>query len=205
MRLRIDTKTGMPLVVMPKYCAQKKALDFAVANAEWLLDRMQSTQSSIVLEDNQQLCILGENLTIKHQNKLRGVTEKVENELYIFGEPEMLKKRVIDYIKKNIKAYAQEIIDYYSVKLGVFCSDLKIKDTTSRWGSCNNKGEISICWKLAFAPLPVLDYIIIHEVVHLKHFDHSEKFWKAVEKLFPSYKRAQKWLQANQNMLQYIR
>ncbi len=204
MRLRIDTKTQKAIVIMPKYCSQKKALEFAVANASWLLGKLKNTEPKIIIKNNAKINILGQEVVVKHQNKLRGITEIVNNELQVYGETEALKKRVSEFIKDKVKNRANLIIEKYSQKLGVICTGLKIKDTTSRWGSCNSMGEISICWRLGFAPLPILDYIIIHEVTHLKHFDHSPHFWHTVEKFFPEYEKAQKWLTSNQLILQNI-
>ncbi len=204
MRLRIDTKTKKALVIMPKYTTQKRAMEFAMANASWLLSRIQNAKPKIIIKDKVKLTVLGEEFTVSYQNKLRGVTEMQDGKLLVYGEETMIRKRVIDYIKSLIKPYIEDIASRYSIKLGTTYSKILIKDTSSRWGSCNSQGEISICWKLAFAPVPILDYIIIHEVVHLKHFDHSPSFWKTVGRFFPEYEKAQSWLEKHQSRLQNI-
>ncbi len=197
MRLRIDTKSGKGLVVMPKYCTQKKAIEFAQTNASWLLGKISNVTPQIIIENNETISVFGKELTIKHQKKLRGITTKTDTEIQVFGEPELIGKNVTRFLKQEMQDYVFDVAMKYSGILNCPFTKIKIKDTSSRWGSCNSKGEISICWKLIFAPRPVLNYIIIHEVVHLKHFNHSEAFWETVKSLCPNYEKAQKWLKCN--------
>lgn len=82
---------------------------------------------------------------------------------------------------------------------------MKLKPTSvvyrsqkTRWGSCNSKGQLSLNWRLSFAPVEVIDYVVAHELAHLKHFDHSPKFWALVEKHIPNYKKPQRWLKSHQ-------
>ncbi len=65
-----------------------------------------------------------------------------------------------------------------------------------RWGSCTKDGILNFNWKIAMAPIGVIDYIIIHEIVHLKEHTHNEKFWKEVAKMMPNYAEKKEWLKA---------
>lgn len=117
----------------------------------------------------------------------------------IGGGPEFLDRRVRDKIKKEFLAKAKEII-------GAMPDELKpkrlcIRDTRSRWGSCSGIKTISLSWRLSFAPLEIMHYVIIHECCHIVEMNHSTKFWALVEKYFPNYKIARKWLRNNGNSL----
>jgi predicted metal-dependent hydrolase len=79
-------------------------------------------------------------------------------------------------------------------RLNAHPSAIRIKDTLSRWGSCNRKGEISVQWRLIFAPETVFNYVIAHEICHLLEFNHSDRFWSLVDQVHPTYKEDQKWL-----------
>lgn len=71
---------------------------------------------------------------------------------------------------------------------------LRIADGTSRWGSCSRTGTISLSWRLMLAPFPILDYVVVHELCHLRHLNHSAKFWAEVETLRPDWHDAHLWL-----------
>ena len=73
-------------------------------------------------------------------------------------------------------------------------ANLRIADGTSRWGSCSRTGTISISWRLMLAPFHVLDYVVAHELCHLRHLDHSKRFWAEVEALRPDWRDAHQWL-----------
>ena len=74
---------------------------------------------------------------------------------------------------------------------------MKIRSYRARWGSCNEKGDISLNWKLIMLPESVIDYVLIHELVHVLRHDHSKLFWNLVEKKCPNYKEEKKWLKEN--------
>ena len=74
---------------------------------------------------------------------------------------------------------------------------IDVKHTTSRWGSCSSSRKISFATKLLLQPQPVIDYVIVHELAHLKEMNHSPRFWKHVENVLPDYKKTRKWLKEN--------
>jgi predicted metal-dependent hydrolase len=76
-------------------------------------------------------------------------------------------------------------------------TDFSLKYMTSRWGSCSYKGTINISSRLLLAPNDVMDYVLIHELAHLVHMNHSPAFWKEVAKAMPDYKQKEKWLRDN--------
>jgi hypothetical protein len=76
-----------------------------------------------------------------------------------------------------------------------------VRNQKSRWGSCSRRGTISLNWRLIQAPAFVRDYIILHELAHLRQMNHSHRFWDEVERLCPDYRVAEKWLKANRQLL----
>ena len=79
------------------------------------------------------------------------------------------------------------------VKPGKLC----ISSARTRWGSCSAKGTLSFTWRLVMAPLDIIDYVVVHELCHLKEMNHSRAFWERVETILPDYKRRRKWLKEN--------
>lgn len=88
----------------------------------------------------------------------------------------------------------KEKVKRYSGIVGVEPTDVSVKTFKSRWGSCNVKGEIQFHWKVIMAPHRIVDYVVVHELCHLKHHDHSPAFWKSVERILPDYAECRAWL-----------
>ena len=85
-----------------------------------------------------------------------------------------------------------------------FVKAVRFKDTTSRWGSCSSDGNLSFSWRIMMAPPAVIDYLVAHEVAHLKEMNHGPKFWKLCRELCPRTDEAKAWLQRNGSALQAI-
>lgn len=98
------------------------------------------------------------------------------------------------YFKEEIKTMVGQLNDLY------FQEELKrinLKYNRSNWGSCSTKKNINLSTRLLFAPIPVIEYVIIHELAHLKEMNHSKKFWSIVESIDPKFKEKEKWLKVN--------
>ena len=111
------------------------------------------------------------------------------------------KKSVEEQFKKWFVRMARETVDerleFYSKKIGITFNRFTIKDQKTRWGSCSKKGNLNFNWKLIMAPQWVSDYVIIHELCHLRYLNHSKEYWNMVELYMPEYKKAQQWLKKN--------
>lgn len=104
------------------------------------------------------------------------------------------------YIAES-KKYLIKTTNYYEVLIGVSVNKLIFGKYKSKWGSCNSKKTISYDWRIIMAPLEVIHYLIIHELCHIKHLNHSNDFWKTVEKYMANYKLQKKWLKTNSSKL----
>lgn len=80
---------------------------------------------------------------------------------------------------------------------------VRISSARTRWGSCSSKKTLSFTWRLVMAPVEIIDYVIIHELVHLHHLNHSKMFWQEVEKILPDYKKRRSWLKKNGRLLTF--
>ena len=81
---------------------------------------------------------------------------------------------------------------------------IRFRDTSSRWGSCTSDGTLSFSWRIMMAPAPVINYLVAHEVAHLKEMNHGPKFWRLCEELCPDTERCKDWLKRNGGALQAI-
>lgn len=105
----------------------------------------------------------------------------------------ILKRWYID----QFKLLAQKRVVHYSRLLGRSPGKITVREQKTRWGSCSAKGNINLNWKLIMAPLEVVDYVIVHELCHLKEMNHSKNFWKLVEGICPEYIKYRTWLKKN--------
>lgn len=125
---------------------------------------------------------------------LRPVSSKTE----ALTRKEKIKTLIEDFYRDQAREYLTVRSQFYADKLGVRFNGLRIKNTISRWGSCSTKKNLNYNWRIMVAPKEVIDYLVIHEVCHLKEMNHSPKFWALVESLDPDFKVHKKWLKDNQ-------
>ncbi|WP_253910917.1 M48 family metallopeptidase [Stutzerimonas zhaodongensis] len=85
-------------------------------------------------------------------------------------------------------------VAYFAARVGVAAGAVQIKDLGYRWASCTKSGDLHFHWKCLMAPLTIIDYIIVHELCHLHHRDHSDAFWNEVDKVLPDYRERKEWL-----------
>ena len=103
------------------------------------------------------------------------------------------------------KKYARKIfaakVAYYQQFTGGNYTSITIRDQKTRWGSCSGRGTLSFNWRLILAPAEILDYVVVHELCHLTHMNHSKEFWALVGSVIPDYKIRRKWLKENGHTL----
>jgi len=105
-----------------------------------------------------------------------------------------LKIALINEYKKRLEKYLKERISFYGEGMKTYPKSLRIKSQKTLWGSCSSKGNLNFNWVIAFAPKDVIDYLVVHEMAHLIHMNHSKEFWYLVSQHMPDYKLKQSWL-----------
>jgi hypothetical protein len=90
---------------------------------------------------------------------------------------------------------------WFSMKTGHVPTTIRITDARKRWGSCTHKGGLNFSWRLIQASPDIVDYVVVHELVHISQPDHSRKFWNKVREILPDYERRLKWLRENERLL----
>ena len=105
------------------------------------------------------------------------------------------------WYKKQARAVLSERIEYFAGERGFKVKKIRVSSARTRWGSCSTKGTLSFTWRLVMAPLEVIDYVVVHELCHLKELNHSKAFWSQMEAILPDYKVQRKWLKKNGKFL----
>ena len=108
-----------------------------------------------------------------------------------------IERLLSNWYKVQANVIIKERVKELSKKYCLFPSKLIIKNQKTRWGSCNSNKEIRLNWRLILMPYYVMDYIITHELCHLKHMNHSKDFWNLIDNYIRNYKEAEKWLKEN--------
>jgi len=99
-----------------------------------------------------------------------------------------------DWYKKQARTVLTERVEFYARKYGFKTERIRISSARTRWGSCSAKKTLSFTWRLVMAPLEVIDYVVVHELCHLKELNHSKTFWAQVESILADHKAYRKWL-----------
>ncbi|MEW8623795.1 MAG: SprT family zinc-dependent metalloprotease [Candidatus Thiodiazotropha endolucinida] len=107
------------------------------------------------------------------------------------------KKAFEQYYSIKALKRIKERVNYYAPKIGVTPSNITIKDMKYRWASCSKNHELAFNWKCMMATPRIIDYIIVHELCHIHHRDHSNAFWNEVDKVMPDYRDRKQWLKLN--------
>lgn len=107
------------------------------------------------------------------------------------------KSTFIDWYKDKANDVLLDRVAWFSNKSGISIEQIKITSANSRWGSCSAKGTLNFPWRLVMAPIPVIDYVVIHELIHIIEKNHSKYFWDKVRILMPDYRLKIEWLEIN--------
>lgn len=202
--LRIDEKNHRPILTVPKYCSQTQALKFLEDNHDWMINMLARLPRSTDFSNGETISFFGQKYIILH-TPLERRTYFDDGFLKVSGDSEFLHRRTMDFLKQSALKKLSEMTVKQAKILGCRVSSVAIKDTKSRWGSCSTLGNINYNWRICMAPIHVINYLVCHEVSHLKHPDHSTAFWSCVKDLCPDYEEGRHWLKVKgKDLYKYI-
>jgi predicted metal-dependent hydrolase len=105
------------------------------------------------------------------------------------------------WLKRRVRRDVHDVAAAYGKRFGLKPRSIRVAEFATGWGSCGRNGTIQIDWRLVFAPKRVLEYVVVHELAHLKHRSHGEEFWTFLHFMQPDYERPKGWLDAHQGSL----
>lgn len=114
----------------------------------------------------------------------------------------MIKKAIEEWYIKVALSKFKARTEFYQKRFDKKPADIIVKTLKSRWGSCYKSGIIAFNWKVVMAPLRIIDYVVVHELCHLKYNDHSPKYWDYLESILPDWRERKKWLRVNGGLLE---
>ena len=184
-------------VVLPAGVSASEGLKFARSQARWVAGRLSHICEKVPFIDGSTFPLLDQPVTIKQTDNRSAIPILLKNELLVGGQSDTISGRVrrwlCDRAAKEIKPRAIAL----SELLGRKPARISMRDTRTRWGSCSSAGNLNFSWRLVMAPESVLDYVVAHEVAHLRELNHGSHFWTLVDTLCEDVTNARAWLRVN--------
>ena len=179
----------------PWLVSENAAIKFLVSKQKWVECTFQKCPAKVRLKPGDNIEFLGRVVELVYVSGMRS-NRFDGDKLLIGGAPEMFERRVRDVVKAEFLIELKKMIR--ATPREFWPRRIALRDTTSRWGSCSSTGTMSFSWRLAFAPVDVMRYVVMHELAHTKHMDHSAEFWATVRELYGfGVERAKRWLTQN--------
>lgn len=207
MALRLDPACREVHLIVPARASLKRAYDFARAHAAWIDRSLSSLPAPVPFLDGSVLPIFGRNRRIQvvQDPALRSTRiELTDSDLLVFSRSSDYQARV----RRKIILWAQDGLERLArekaSRINRMPQDIRVRDTKSRWGSCSSQGELSFSWRLVFALPAAMDYVVAHEVAHMRHMNHSPAFWALCRDLSTDFLTGRRWMRTQgQSLLRY--
>lgn len=164
--------------------------------AEWTQLNENAVEREYV--NGQSFLYLGRNYRLKLVDEKLGEVRFIKNTFFLNKQDKHKAKELfIQFYKDKLNSKIHPIIERYKNQLDVEPNQIKVMELQNRWASCMQNGNVNFHWKCAMAPIDVLHYIVVHELVHLIHNNHTQVFWNEVDKILPNYDEQVNWLKIN--------
>jgi predicted metal-dependent hydrolase len=195
---------GSLLVRAPMRASRKLIEEFVVSKVDWIekqrsrLVTKSSKENPPSFGKKNKLVYLGESYPLEvKENNSRPL--EFTGRKFILADPGNGKSAglVENWYRQQARKYLSERISWFAQEYHLQPKKLRISSARTRWGSCSSKGIVSFTWRLMLAPAEVIDYVVVHELVHLVENNHQKPFWSKVAGILPDYKQYRLWLKKN--------
>ncbi|MDH5723743.1 MAG: M48 family metallopeptidase [Alphaproteobacteria bacterium] len=202
--LRLDPVERAVNLVVPEKMPLKKAYYFAKNHEDWIRETLDNLAPPIPFIDGAMIPVFGRIMTLRisYDKSLLRNSISTHNHVIDVKTPSMTPEIPITrYLKKQAGLRLETLAKEKAAHIGENIASVSVRDTRTRWGSCSHENKISFSWRLIFAPIEASDYVVAHEVAHLKHLDHSKAFWNLCRELSSDYINGRYWMQNHGNDL----
>ena len=188
-------------VIIPQGLSDARIEQIVREKTSWIRDKLR--KQSLMKPKKPKEYVSGEAFAYLGKNyrlKLaQGSSEAVKLTLgkLVIGADADIKRELTSWYIHNAEKRLNEKVVRFAQVIGVEPKTVKVKDYKSRWGSCSSLGDISFHWAIIMAPHYIVDYVVVHELCHMIHHNHSPAFWQQVEKVLPNYSECRGWLKLN--------
>jgi predicted metal-dependent hydrolase len=211
--LSIVIRRGQVKVMAPAFLPSATIKAFIDEKSSWIQQKLQTqqgwidqgTQQNKQFVDGELFYYLGEQYSLVISDATKSAVTLVGDQLFIdlsnrvktANKAAFIQKLLQEWYKEQLNTYLMVKLGHFSQLMDVCYTGVNIRFYKRRWGSCSSKGQLSFNYVLMMAPSWVIDYVIVHELSHLRHLNHSAHFWAVVRRFYPSYKEATQWLKDN--------
>ena len=220
--IRLEVRPGGEVVLIyPRWVPRIEALAFLRAREDWIRDKLQELERRAQAsppppparwDGSDRMPLRGVETQVEIvPASLRQPSLRLEpGKLTLFCPPALqavpakLEQVLRHELQQQARGDARRYLDAEAARLGVEYRDLRINDPQTLWGSCNPTGTICLSWRLVLAPPAVFHYVVVHELCHLVHRNHSERFWALVAQQLPDYETHKRWLREHGAALHHV-
>ena len=206
------TDTGIVEISAPRHLPSETLMDVLKQRARWIYEKRNQVLSETFEEPfplilGQQIPFRGRSigLNIEVKSDIVRCSARLKDDVLRLTVSESTRETLVPlleaWFRDRAKSAFMERIAYYAPIVGVRVGRISVKDQKTRWGSCSSKSNLNFNWRLLLAPEDVLDYVVVHELCHLVHLNHSAAFWEMVEHVMPEYESRRRWLKAQGTVL----
>lgn len=206
-RVRAD---GAFVLTVPAGGSRREALVFANKHRAWLEEQKAKAAEAAARESERRLVLGG---TMRYRGRLhriklgrhwgRPFASVGEHRIFLADEGMDIARPLGEFFRGLAKEELPQRVMELAAQFGLRVAKVVIRDQKTRWGSCSTSKVISLNWRLLLAPPEARDYVIVHELMHLKRFDHSPAFWRLVEQACPDFRKQEAWLTRHQDELRW--
>ncbi|MGZ8973138.1 M48 family metallopeptidase [Methylomagnum sp.] len=208
-RLRLVVKPAGLELVIPPALDEAKALEFLHRHRDWAAGKLAELRSQAVESAPPRLLASGDTVPFQgrevplliREEPGRRTRIEFDSQFVITlppGTPAQVHQRahaaLFAWVKHWLHGEAGLIAARHGQRFGLQPREIRVKQMKSRWGSCGPRNDINLNWLLAFAPPTVLEYVVVHELCHIRHRDHSARFWALVAQHLPGWSHERQWL-----------
>lgn len=210
----LEVRDARLLVRAPNGVSERELAQLVQRKGAWVRSKIRDQEQLLARIPEYRYCAgevlpwLGSGLTLELAEAAAGAVER-QGETLRVGLSQRSRQPVREQARRLVQAWyrerAHELLaektHTLAARLGLRCTDVRVRVTRSKWGHCTSRGVIQYNWQIVLAPESVVDYLVAHEVCHLRHHNHSRAFWQLVEGACPDYVARRDWLKANGRLL----
>lgn len=198
---------GELIVRAPFYASNTDIMRFVQEKQGWIAQKSEEMKQkkqerpTLSLQAGENILYLGRECMI-----FRGMTKSIcfDGKAFLLPETADAGVKLVTWYKKRAAVILQERVETLAKSMNVRPEGVKITSAKTRWGSCSSTNHLNFSWRLIMCPPEVVDYVVVHELCHILHKNHSRSFWESVGKVDSCYREHEKWLKENRRLMEIL-